>query len=266
MLRLEDKVAIVTGAGKGIGKGIATSFVEQGAKVVIATIDEDEGKETEQTLNQPSPGNAFFIQTDVASEQSIKNMVQITAEKYGKIDILVNNAGITTFKSIEEATIDDWDELINIDLRGPFLCSKYVIPHMKKQRSGSIINISSNHAVATLPNTEIYAAAKGGVNSMTRSMALSLGKYGIRVNAICPGFTNTPHYQQWLLAEDDPNLADQRVKDLHVTARICEPEDIGKMAVYLASNDSLMMTGENLMLDGGLSIHLYHEKLISGDV
>lgn len=266
MLRLKDKVAIVTGAGNGIGKGIATTFVKQGAKVIIATIDEEEGKATEQGLNQLSPGQAFFIQTDVVSEQSIKNMVQLTAERYGKIDILVNNAGITTFKSIEEATIEDWDELINIDLRGPFLCSKYVLPHMKKQGSGSIINISSNHAIATLPDTEIYAAAKGGVNAMTRSMALSLGKYGIRVNAICPGFTNTPHYQQWLLEEDDPNLADQRVKDLHVTSRICEPEDIGKLAVYLASDDSQMMTGENLMIDGGLSIHLYHEKLISGGV
>lgn len=257
MSDISDQVVIVTGAGNGIGKGIAKCLLENRATVVIATIDREEGQNTVNELNQ-NRGNAIFIQTDVSSEDSIRNMVQETYERFGKIDTLVNNAGITIFKSIEEATIFDWNRLMDIDLRGPYLCSKWVLPHMKKNGKGSIINISSNHAIATLPNSEMYAAAKGGVNAMTRSLALSLGKFGIRVNAISPGFTNTSHYANWLLDQEDSELAREEVEKLHVLGRICEPEDIGKLVVYLASEDSKMMTGENIILDGGVSARLYN--------
>ncbi|KRG17017.1 short-chain dehydrogenase [Lederbergia galactosidilytica] len=251
---------MVTGAGSGIGKGIAKRFMEEGATVVIATDQSEEGINTVKEL-QKNNGNAVFIQTDVAMETSIQNMVQETISRFGQIDALVNNAGITVFKTLEEATIDDWNNLINIDLRGPFLCSKYVMPYMKKQSKGSIINISSNHAFATLPDSEIYAAAKGGVNAMTKSMALSLGQYGIRVNSICPGFTNTPHYQRWLAEKSDKELIHQEVLQLHPLQKICTPEDIGDMAVYLASAESAMVTGEAIVMDGGLSSRLYHSKL-----
>jgi len=258
MEELQNQVVIVTGSGNGIGKGIATCFAQKGAAVVIATIDASEGAHVEKTLNESTPGQALFIQTDVASEASVQSMIKQTYDQFGKIDTLVNNAGITVFKSIEEATLADWENLINIDLRGPFLCSKYVIPYMKEKRNGSIINISSNHALATLPNTEIYAAAKGGVNAMTRSMALSLGADGIRVNAICPGFTNTPHYQRWLTEQGEAENVLKQVTDLHAVNRISEPEDIGKLALYLASEDAAMVTGECMVIDGGLSIRLYH--------
>ena len=260
MGKLASQVAIVTGSGRGIGRGIAEVFSREGAKVVIATRTVEEGKAVEHNIRQ-SGGEAFFVQTDVASESSVQQMVEQTTEKYGKIDVLVNNAGITLFKPLLEATVEDWEHVINIDLRGTFLCSKYVLPEMMKQQKGSIINISSNHAVATLPDTEIYAAAKAGVNGMTRSMALSLGKYGIRVNAICPGFTDTPHYQNWLSETGDPDKVEEEVKHFHATSRICKPEDIGKLAVYLASDDSAMMTGEALILDGGLTARLYKSKI-----
>ncbi|MBS4197749.1 SDR family NAD(P)-dependent oxidoreductase [Lederbergia citri] len=259
MGHLKEKVAIVTGAGRGIGKGIAECFISEGATVIIATVEYEEGSNAEQELREKG-GNAAFIQTDVSSEESIKNMIQETINRFGKIDILVNNAGITTFKPIEDTTIDDWDRLINIDLRGPFLCSKYVLPHMKKQKHGSIINISSNHSIATLPNTEIYAAAKGGVNAMTKSMALSLGKNGIRVNSICPGFTDTPHYRNWLLDNKDPSIVHNDVLLLHPLNKICSPKDIGKLAVYLSSEESQMITGQNIVIDGGVTSRLYNSE------
>lgn len=254
MGRLANQVAIITGAGKGIGKGIAKCFIEAGAIVVIATLEHEEGKKTEKELIQAG-GKAVFIQTDVESEESIKKMVEKAYDLFGRIDTLINNAGITIFKSLEEATIEDWNKLINIDLRGPFLCSKYVLPYMKERKSGSIINISSNHSVATLPNTEIYAAAKGGINAMTRSLALSLGEFGIRVNAICPGFTNTPHYTNWLAEMGD---VEEEIEKLHAIGRISKPEDIGKLAVFLSSDDSTMVTGESIVIDGGVSARLYH--------
>lgn len=260
MRRLDGQVTIVTGAGRGIGKGIAECFIDQGATVIIATKEYEEGKLTEKELRDQG-GNVAFIQTDITSEESIKNMIQETMRMFGKINTLVNNAGITLFKPLEEATISDWDKLINIDLRGPFLCSKYALPHMKKQKQGAIINISSNHAISTLPNSEIYAAAKGGINAMTKSMALSLGEHRIRVNSICPGFTDTPHYNQWLLEKENKDLISKEVKQLHALGRICTPKDIGKLAVYLSSDDSFMMTGENIVIDGGVSARLYNSEI-----
>lgn len=270
-MRLKDKVAIVTGSGKGIGKGIALAFAKEGASVAVATLVESEGKETEREIRALG-GNALFVQTDVSSEESIRRMVDAVVDTYGRLDVLVNNAGITIFKPMLEATVEDWDKLMNIDLRGVFLCSKYAAAYMRKGEhshrgravkgnGGSIINISSNHAVATLPHTEMYAAAKAGVNGMTRSMALSLGKMGIRVNAICPGFTDTPHYRNWLAAQGNVDEVEEEVRWLHAGDRICTPEDIGKLAVYLASDESEMVTGAELMIDGGLSARLYNSRL-----
>jgi NAD(P)-dependent dehydrogenase (short-subunit alcohol dehydrogenase family) len=258
--RLEDKVAVITGSGRGIGKGIALRFAEEGAKVVIATLDKNEGLQVEQDLKSQGI-DTLFIQTDVSSEQSISEMVTKTIQHYGVIDILVNNAGITLFKSLLDSTIEDFDQVINIDLRGTFLCSKYVVPYMIKAGKGSIINISSNHSFATLPNTEIYAAAKGGINAMTRSMALSLGPNNIRVNAICPGFTDTPHYRTWLKESENPVGVETEVLNLHAFREICTPKDIGDLAVFIGSEESKKMTGETITLDGGLSSRLYNSEI-----
>lgn len=255
----QEKVAIVTGSGSGIGRGIANYFAEQGFQIVIATINEEEGLEVEKEIISQG-GICKYIQTDVSSEESIIRMIKETISLFKRVDVLVNNAGITRFKSIEDATIEDWNELINIDLRGVFLCSKHVVPEMEKQNKGSIINISSNHSIATLPNSEIYAAAKGGVNSMARSMALSLGPKNIRVNTISPGFTDTPHYRNWLANLEESQDVESEVLKLHPLGKISTPTDIAKLAYYLASDDSEMMNGENLVIDGGLSTRLYYSN------
>lgn len=259
-MRFKEKVVIVTGSGRGIGKGIALEFAKEGAAVIVSTLEEEEGRKTVKEIREMG-GMAELVQTDVSSEDSVRNMVELVTDMHRRIDVLVNNAGITLFKPLLEATLEDWEKVINIDLRGVFLCSKYVAAQMVKQQKGSIINISSNHAVATLPDTEIYAAAKAGVNGMTRSMALSLGKSGIRVNAICPGFTDTPHYRKWLETGGNAAEIEKEVKWLHAGSRISTPEDIGKLALYLASDDAEMITGAELIIDGGLSARLYNSRL-----
>lgn len=160
-----------------------------------------------------------------------------------------------------EATAEDWDNVINIGLRGVFLCSKHVAAHMVKQKKGAIFNISSNHALATLPDTEIYAAAKAGDNGMTRSMALSLGKAGIRVNAICPGFTDTPHYRTWLNKDGNAAEVEREVRFVHAGNRISTPQDIGRLAVFLASDGAEMITGAEILIDGSMSARLYNSKV-----
>jgi NAD(P)-dependent dehydrogenase (short-subunit alcohol dehydrogenase family) len=258
-VRLENQIAIITGAGRGIGRGIAEVFAREGAKIVIATLKEDEGQETLQAIRAKG-GEAVVVQTDVSSEPSVKAMVAKTLETYRQIDTLVNNAGITLFKHLFEATLEDWEQVIGVDLKGVFLCSKYAGAEMR-ERGGSIINISSNHALASFPDADMYAAAKAGVNGMTRAMATSLGKYGIRVNAIMPGFTATPHYYNWLSSREGDNL-EEEVKSLHATGQVTTPEDIGKLALYLASDDSKNMTGAELALDGGMLARLYNSRLV----
>jgi len=260
MKELKNKVIIVTGAGNGIGKGIAKTFARYGAKIIIATQYDTEGLQVESEIL--AEGNwAKHIKTDVREEASIKNLISEVSIHLGRIDILINNAGITMFKSILDSSIDDWNKVIDTDLRGVFLCSKYIAQFMiSKNLSGSIINISSNHAYRTLPNTEIYAAAKGGVNAMTRSMALSLGKYGIRVNTICPGFTDTHHYQTWLKEKSNSLQINEDVLNLHASHKISTPDDIANLAVFLASDNSKNITGADFLIDGGLTARLYHSE------
>lgn len=258
-MNITDKqVAVVTGAGNGIGKGIAAEFAAQGYGVVVATLDSAEGKAVEAEL-AAAGYEALFVQTDVRDEESVKAMVDATLSHYGRVDVLVNNAGITIFKPLLEATLEDWSRVIDTDLRGVFLCSKYVAQAMVDAgRKGAIVNISSNHAMRTLPNTEMYAAAKGGVNAMTRSMALSLGKYGIRVNCVCPGFTDTHHYQTWLADKDEPAVVEAEVQKLHATGRISTPQDIAQMVLFLSGSQSGNVTGGEFLIDGGLTAGLYH--------
>jgi len=260
MKELKDKVAIVTGAGNGIGKGIARQLAEEGAFVFLATKYDEEGLAVEKEFRNDGL-LAQYIQTDVSAQESVQQMVKAVGALAGRIDILVNNAGITIFKSILEASLADWDTVIDTDLKGVFMCSKYVATYMVEHNlKGSFINISSNHAYRTLPHTEMYAAAKGGVNAMTRSMAISLGKHGIRVNSVCPGFTDTNHYQHWLAEKENPAALEQEIFNLHALGRISTASDIANMVTFLAGDKSTNITGSDFLVDGGLTARLYHSE------
>lgn len=258
-MNVENKVVIVTGSGKGIGRAIAEEYGRRNSIVIVAEIDEASGKEVEQTIISDG-GRALFIRTDVTIEENIKQMIQTTVDTYGPVDTLVNNAGITVFKSVEDCSANDWDLVMNTDLRSVFLTSKYITDVMKENGGGSIINIASNHVHATLPDTEMYAAAKSGVVGFTKSLALSLGKYGIRVNAICPGFMDTYHYQDWLSKFEDKQFIQKEVDSLHATEKMGNPQEVANVCIFLSSNLVDQMTGSCITLDGGLSTRLYHSK------
>ncbi|MFB0537974.1 MAG: SDR family NAD(P)-dependent oxidoreductase [Anaerolineae bacterium] len=253
-MRLEKKVAVVTGAGKGIGQGIAKVFSQEGAKVAVIDWDEEAGKKTAEEIRQ-SGGDALFVNCDVSNEEQVKAMVQATLDKYGRIDVLVNNAGIGVYLPVLEATSDDWDHCLAVNLKGVFLCSKYAIPHMQAVGKGAIVNISSVHAHATVNGVAPYAASKGGITALTRNMAIDYGP-AIRVNAIAPGWVLTPLIQSIFDSYDDPAEQQRLVEQRQVMKRIGQPEDIGHAAAFLASDEASFITGTQLFVDGGLTAQL----------
>lgn len=253
-MRLKDRVAIITGAGKGIGQGIAKVFVQEGAKVVVVDWDEEAGKRTAEELRKAG-GDALFVKCDVSKEDQVKAMVQAALEKYGRIDILVNNAGVGVYKSVLDATSEDWDLCLGVNLKGVFLCSKYVIPHMQAIGKGVIINISSVHSAATVAGVAPYAASKGGVTALTRNMAIDYGPT-IRVVAISPGWVLTPLIQSIFNSYPDPAEQQRIVEQRQVMKRIGRPEDIGYAAAFLASDEASFITGTEIFVDGGLTAQL----------
>lgn len=253
-MRLKDAVAIVTGAAKGIGWGIATVFSKEGAKVVVVDWDEEAGKKTAADINAAG-GDALFVKCDVSNEEQVKAMIQATLDKYGRIDILVNNAAIGVYKTITDATSEDWDHCLSVNLKGVFLCSRYAIPHMQALGKGVIINISSVHAYANVNGTSPYAASKGGVAALTRAMAMDYSPT-IRVNAIAPGWVLTPLIQGIFDSYDDPAEQQRIVEQRQVMKRIGRPEDIGHAAAFLASDEASFITGIQLFVDGGLTAQL----------
>jgi hypothetical protein len=254
-MKLQDRVAIVTGAGMGIGKGIATVFSREGAKIAIADINSKAGAATTEELRRAG-GEALFVKTDVANEDEVKNMVKTTVDQYGTVHILVNNAGIGVYKPVLDTSSEEWDRCLGVNLKGAFLCSKYVIPHMKAAGGGSIINIASVHAVATVASTAPYAASKGGMVALTRNMAIDYAQDNIRVNAICPGWILTPLIEGIFAAAPDPEEMRRRTIEKQLLKRLGTPEDIGLAALYLASDDSSFVTGSALFVDGGLTAQL----------
>ncbi len=245
-MRLQNKIAIVTGAGSGIGRAIAFAFVKEGAKVVVADWSEKGGKEVVEQIHKAG-GEAVFVKTDVSKAEDIDKMVKACLNKFGRIDILVNNAGIVKFSAFHEISEEDWDAVLNVNLKGVFLGSKRVILEMLKQGKGKIINIASIAGLVGFDKIGHYCASKGGMIALTREMTLEYASKKINVNCIAPGIIKTAMTKDMLA---DP-ATKQFLESSTLYSRLGEPEDIAHAAVYLASDESDFVNGEVLVVDGG---------------
>lgn len=255
---LKNKVAVITGAGQGIGAAIAEFFCANGVKVVLAEIDEEAGKERETILREKN-FDAIFIKTDVADEDSVKVMVERTVQIYGKIDILVNNAAISSTKSIFERTLEEWNRVIQVNLTGSYLCAKYCAQQMIKNPGGVIINIASTRAFQSEPDTEPYSASKGGIVALTHSLALSLARYKIRVVCISPGWIETSLYKKSSVRKE-PKLRSIDHSQ-HPAGRVGEPMDIANLCLFLVDEEkSGFITGVNFTVDGGMTVKMIYEE------
>ena len=246
IVRLNGKVAIITGAASGIGKATAILFAEHGAKIVVADIDKDGGKKAVIDI-QDEGNDAIFVQTDVTVKSDTEQMVEQTIATYGKLDILLNNAGIAMRLPVAELSEEDWHRCLDVNLTGVFLCSKAAIPAMQNNGCGSIINMSSIYGIVGADVRAAYVASKGAVTNLTRGMALDYASDNIRVNCICPGFVETPLVAGVVKTPEEY----QKLADKHPLRRLAKPEEIAYGVLYLASEESSFVTGIALPIDGG---------------
>ena len=245
-MRISDKVAIITGAASGIGRTTAILFAKEGGKVVVADKNEVGGNETVDLIRSDG-GQAIFDYVNVTSATDIQGMVKTTINTYGKLNILVNNAGIATRLPVVDLSEEDWDRNIDVNLKSVYLSSKYAIPRMIENGGGSIVNIASIYGIVGGRIRAAYAASKGGVVNLTRSMALDYALHKIRVNCVCPGFVNTPLLKNILKNKEEY----QALADLHPMGRLGDMLEIALGVLYLASDESSFVTGIALPIDGG---------------
>jgi NAD(P)-dependent dehydrogenase (short-subunit alcohol dehydrogenase family) len=251
-VRLENKVAIITGAAQGIGKGTAKLFAREGAKVVIADIDTPKAEQTVREI-QAEGGTAAFVHADVEQEEAIQAMVQFAVDRYGKLDILMNNAYWSKSGTVVELARADWDRSLNVMVRAIYLGCKYAIPRMIEAGGGSIINVASVHGLLAATRSAAYEAAKAAVINLSRQIAVDFGPRGIRCNAICPGWIITERGEEFLAQHPD---AYERAVRCYPVRRGGRPIDIAYGALYLASDESTFVTGTALVIDGGLTCWL----------
>ncbi|NLG27073.1 MAG: SDR family oxidoreductase [Chloroflexi bacterium] len=252
MGKLSGKAAIITGSTKGIGLGIARVFAREGAMLTVVSRGE-RGQEIIDELLALGAADAQFVRTDVRDSQQIQAMIAATVARFGRLDVLVNNAGYHISKGAEETSEEEWEFLIDTNLRSTFLCSKYALPHLKATR-GAIINISSMVGLVGQPNAVAYSATKGGQIAMTKSMAIDLAPCGVRVNALCPGWITTPLVDDWFSQQPDEAAARSYIYGVHPMGRIGTIEECGRAALFLATDDASFVTGVALPLDGGVTL------------
>ena len=247
---IEDQVVIVTGGASGIGQAIAIEAASKGAKVVIVDINESAGTETSRSIIQ-NGGQAVFSNTDVTDSGKIKVLVE-TAAKLGPIKYLANSAGLQTYGTVETTTEEAWDSTMDINLKSMFLVSQQIIPQIRNNQGGGIVNISSLQGLKCQKNVLAYATSKGAVIALTRSMGVDHAAEGISVNCICPGSIDTPMLRY---GAGKHGNADEVIKDWashHPVGRIGSPEEIAKTVMFLWSPDSSFMVGQPVVVDGGL--------------
>ncbi|MFP3238094.1 MAG: SDR family oxidoreductase [Caldivirga sp.] len=252
--KLSGKVAIVTGGARGIGAAIAYKLGLEGARVIIADVNEEAGKWREGWLRDKGI-DAVFVRADVSVEADVKNMVNEAIKRFGNLNILINNAGIGFGgKSIFEQTLDEWNRVISTNLTGVWLCSKYAGQEMAKRGGGVIVNIASTRAFQSEPNTEPYSASKGGIVALTHSLAVSLARYRIRVVSVAPGWIDTSEWQ-YPPRKSSLNPLDHAQ---HPAGRVGDPMDVANLVAFLVSDEASWITGVNFTIDGGMTIKMIY--------
>jgi NAD(P)-dependent dehydrogenase (short-subunit alcohol dehydrogenase family) len=256
LVRLDGKVAIITGGGGGMGRVAAGIFAREGAKVVVAEFGEAAGNETVRVVKEAG-GEATYVRADISNEADAKGMVDHAVSTYGRLDVLYNNAAIMpeADHSVLDTDVDTWDTVMAVNVRGVFLGCKYAIPRMIEGGGGSVINIASFVALVgcSVPQ-DAYTASKGALLSLTRSLAVQFGPKGVRTNAICPGPVETPMLMEWLVKDEEA----KRIRlTRNPTGRFGKPEEIVNMALYLASDESKWTNGASLVVDGGITVNYF---------
>ena len=250
LLSLEGKVALITGAASGIGRGIALRLSEMSAATVLFDIDEQKGESVMAEIVEQS-GPALFVCGDVRSGEDCKRAVQETIQRFGKIDILCNNAGVAIRKSVDALRQDEWDRAVDVTLKSVFLLSREVVPHMSRAGGGTIINTGSGWGLKGGPQAASYCAAKGGVVNLTRAMAIDYGKHNIRVNCVCPGDVDTPMLRSECAQLGESPDVFMKEAAARPIARVGTPEDVANAVLFLASPMTAWVTGTTLVVDGG---------------
>jgi NAD(P)-dependent dehydrogenase (short-subunit alcohol dehydrogenase family) len=248
-MKLKGKVALITGGTEGMGLATASLFLREGAKVVISGRSKEKGERALRILKKL--GDVVFIQGDVSIARDAKRMVDRTVSAFGSIDILFNNAGVYIEKRAEETSEDEWDKVIDVNLKGTFLVSKYALPYMIKQGGGSIVNNSSDAGLIGNKSCPAYCASKGGVTVMTKAMALDYAKHNIRVNCVNPAIIDTPLLEKEVQKSKDRQKYLKECRHVQPLERIGRPEEVASAVLFLASDDASFVTGAALSVDGG---------------
>jgi NAD(P)-dependent dehydrogenase (short-subunit alcohol dehydrogenase family) len=241
----DGTTVVITGAGRGIGRACAGEFARRGAQVVAADIDGGSAAAVASAIG------GFAVQVDVADPESVRSLVRQTMERFGAVAALVNNAAIQVNRTIEDTSPEEWARQMAVNVGGVFLCSKYFLPALRESR-GAIVNMSSVNGFFVEPGCAGYCATKGAIIALTKAMAIDHGRQGVRVNCICPGYIDAGLAEGYFEAQSDPVAARAAAGNLHALGRIGRPEEVAKLAVFLAGRDSSFMTGSTVVVDGGL--------------
>ena len=248
-MKLKDRVAVITGAGSGIGRASALEFGREGARVVVADINSPGAEETVKLITAQG-GRAIAVPTDVADPTSVQHLVEATLQAYGEVHVVFSNAAIQVNKTVEDTTVEEWNREMAVNVGGIFLCSKYFLPHLRRTK-GCIVNMASVNGFFMEPMCAGYCATKGAIIALTKAMAIDHGKDGIRVNCICPGYIDAGLAWGYFEVQPDPAAARVAAGKLHALWRIGKPEEVARVAVFLASDDASFMTGSAVVVDGG---------------
>lgn len=251
----KDKTIVITGGAKGIGAGCATIFHRQEGNVVVLDADKKAGEKFCQELG----GRTLFIQCDVSKESQVKEAMEQTVAEFGSLDVLVNNAGVMYYSKVTETSEEDWDRVQNVNVKGAFLCAKHAIPYMLEQESGVVVNMSSVQAYVTQKNVAAYVTSKSALIGLTRSIAVDYAPQ-VRSVAICPGGVDTPLNREAFQMSPDPEQVRRETIDLHLVERMAQPEEIGELVAFVASDKGSFITGQPIRIDGGLGAKVEGSK------